>query len=149
MPTINREAVMTELRRFLEKMPTLMLKAAKRAMGPAVDSIWENIPEYPLKPEGSTYRRTGILGAGYTESVQSTDNTVTGALGPTAPYAPWVVGPDYPGQDLGGGLQYQAKVHKGRWYQLQDVFDSNVDGAWLRFNEGFEKELGNLIKEER
>lgn len=88
----------------------------------------------PAHPEGG-YIRTGHLGQSITTEVTSVDNSVTGEIGSNAPYAPWVIGPGYPGEAINGKTMYQAKIHEGRWYRLPDVMDEHAADAQKIFED--------------
>lgn len=81
--------------------------------------------------------RTGNLGRKFTEKVTLEDDQVLGQIGTNVPYAPWVVGPDYPGEDIGGKTMYQARVHQDRWWQFYDVMEASAENAWKKFEEYF------------
>lgn len=152
MPSISKDAVLEQLDRIIEQVPEMTMDSAVSAMSKAMAYMHEQIPQYPDKLENQVYRRTLTLGktlADRTEDVVRGVGTVTGKLGTKVPYAPWVIGPDYPGEDLGGGLQYQAKIHQGRWWQLGDIYDDNVDGAWLLFDKEFWADLKKRFAEAR
>jgi len=85
--------------------------------------------------------RTGTLGRKWTEKVRRDKSSVTGVLGTNVPYAPWVVGPDYPGEHINGKQMYQARVHQRRWWQLYGVFDENAAAAWDVFEDAFFEQL--------
>ena len=88
---------------------------------------------------GST--RTGTLGRKFTEDVVKETAAVLGTLGTNVPYAPWVVGPSYPGEEINGKQMYQARVHVDRWWQLYDVVAKHEGEAWDVFEETFWPEL--------
>lgn len=92
----------------------------------------EGKPGQPAHPEGR-YRQTGHLGQSITTQVTSKSNEVLGEIGSNAPYAPWVIGPDYPGEDFNGKTMYQAKIHRDRWWQFEDVVEDNIEDAWEIF----------------
>lgn len=87
-------------------------------------------------PEGH-YTRTGLLGQRMTESVERTGDGVFGYFGTNLGYAPWVIGPAYPGETINGRTMYQARIHKGRWPRLPDFVEQHLPGAWARFDETF------------
>ncbi len=72
---------------------------------------------------------------------------MVGQLGTNVPYAPWVVGPSYPGEEINGKQMYQARVHVERWWQLYDVVAKNIDGAWEEFETTFWPEFKKLFYE--
>lgn len=85
--------------------------------------------------------RTGTLGRQFTEETRRDESSVTGLVGTNTPYAPWVVGPDYPGETIGSQTMYQARIHARRWWQFYDVFEEHADGAWDEFEKRFFAEL--------
>jgi hypothetical protein len=85
-------------------------------------------------PEGQ-YRRTLTLGRKFTTSVEQIENGVLGEIGTDVPYAPWVVGPAFPGEEIRGRMMFQARIHEDRWFRLGDVIVENVDAAWDIFTE--------------
>lgn len=98
---------------------------------------WKWIDNHPEKVGGG---RTGNLGRAQTYEVEQNGEEVSGTIGfdkNLAPYAPWVVGDDYPGQDYGSGAKYQAKIHVDRWWQFRVIMEQNVEQAWSEFNETF------------
>jgi hypothetical protein len=98
------------------------------------------------KPVKKFNYRTGNLGRKFTEEVFATDDAVLGQIGTNVPYAPWVVGPDYPGRDFDGKVKYQARVHVERWWQFEDVIEENIDDAWQEFAVVFLPELTKLLE---
>jgi hypothetical protein len=100
----------------------------------------------PAHAEGR-YRQSGHLGQSFTIAVSKTDSAVTGEIGTNAPYAPWVVGPDFPGEDFGGSKKYQAKIHSGRWWQFSDVIDDNIEAAWKIFEDDLLKQIEKAFAE--
>jgi len=96
-------------------------------------------------PEGR-YTRTGSMRR-ITTKVERRDNEVVGAIGIKSTYAPWVIGPSYPGKvfELGGTTRpmYQAKIHQGRWWQFEQIVLDNLAEAHALF----EKELFEAMNE--
>ena len=137
-----------ELKRLAEAYADAALRAGVPAMTEALLYLHGRIPEYADPIVGSRYRRSLTLGRRWTEQVELLDDAVVGQIGTNVAYAPWVVGPDHPGADFGGTTKYQAKVHKGRWWQFESVMEANVDGAWAEFEAAYwpalAKELGGV-----
>lgn len=102
-------------------------------------------PYLPGHPEKVGSARTGNLGRKFTESVSRADDAVLGQLGTNVPYAPWVVGPDYPGENFNGQTKYQARIHVGRWWQFEKIVHENLEGAWERFDRTFWPEFQQKI----
>lgn len=88
-------------------------------------------------PEKTGSARTGNMGRKFTHDVESAETQVLGQLGTNVPYAPWVVGPDYPGEMINGKTMYQARIHQNRWWQFYAVVNDNADEAWKEFEEYF------------
>jgi hypothetical protein len=95
---------------------------------------WQWIDGHPQKT-GSA--RTGNLGRKFTEDVERDGTAVLGSLGTDVDYAPWVVGPAYPGEIINGKTMYQARIHVDRWWQFEPTMTENMDGAWETFTETF------------
>jgi hypothetical protein len=92
--------------------------------------------------------RTGTLGRRFTEKVEKTDQAVIGQIGTNLEYAPWVVGPSYPGEEINGRMMYQAQIHVDRWWQFGDVMADNIEAAWKIFTEEFWPEFTRRIEEQ-
>lgn len=103
---------------------------------------WRWVDGHPQKV-GST--RTGTLGRKFTESVDRSQWEVIGEIGTNVPYAPWVVGPSFPGHEFDGRVMYQARIHADRWWQFENVMSENVDGAWQEFTDTFWPKFLELI----
>jgi hypothetical protein len=161
MPEIETEGF-EELRDIIDLLPKLALEAARDPMLDAAIFLRSQIPGYPPKPKPGTaskfwtdkqrrwfwwqigqgnkalfeYKRTGTLGRRITEGVETTQDAVTGfvSMGGT-PYAPWVVGPDFENKRsfAGRGQMWQARVHRGRWWQFETIMDEHIDEASDRF----------------
>lgn len=94
----------------------------------------------PAHPEGR-YRQTGHLGGSFTTEVTKDGNSVSGGIGTNTPYAGWVVGPDFPGEEFNGKIMYQAKVHANRWWQFATVINDNIEQAWGKFEDELMKQI--------
>lgn len=102
----------------------------------------------PAHPEKIGGARTGNLGRAQTQQVESSDEDVTGYIGfdeAIAPYAPWVVGDDFPGTVIGGENMYQARVHVDRWWQFGVIIENNLESGWAVFNESFWEEFSRKV----
>jgi hypothetical protein len=95
-------------------------------------------------PEGQ-YRRTGTLGRQITEEVRMTSDGIEGEIGTATPYAPWVIGPDYPGEHINGQTMYQARIHENRWWQFDEVIEQNIQSAWDEFIRAFFTTFDQLV----
>jgi hypothetical protein len=100
--------------------------------------------EHGGHPEGN-YQRTGTLGRQITEEVRMTKDGIEGEIGTATPYAPWVIGPDYPGEDINGATMYQARVHENRWWQFDEIINQNIQSAWDEFMREFFRKFDQLI----
>jgi hypothetical protein len=161
-----------ELARRIEELPLLALEAAEAAMHVALMTLHGELPEYPPRPAPGLasqfwtprqrrwffwalrkgmiqvpYRRTETLGRQFTEQVTRDEKSVTGQLGTATPYAPWVVGPDYPGETIRGQTMHQARIHQNRWWQFQAVMDEATPAARDAFNESFFQEFDKRVRE--
>lgn len=90
--------------------------------------------------------RNGDLGRSFTEEVTRIDNGVLGVVGTAMSFAPWVVGPSYPGEEILGETMYQARIHEERWWIFEDEMANHLSEAWARFDETFWVEFGNAIQ---
>lgn len=104
---------------------------------------WSWVDGHPVKT-GSA--RTGNLGRKFTEQVVRNENAVLGSLGTNVPYAPWVVGPSFPGEEINGKTMYQARIHVDRWWQFAEVIDENQDEAWEEFTAAFWPDFEKRIR---
>lgn len=88
-------------------------------------------------PEKFASARTNTLQQRFTTDVERKDNVIRGLIGTNVPYAPWVVGPAFPGEEIGGEQKYQARIHEDRWYQFDEFVRENVEDAWREFDVKF------------
>lgn len=79
--------------------------------------VHQHLPPYPAPPPNSSYVRTGKLGQTITEEVATVGNDVSGMIGSDIEYAPYVI----------GGDDEQAWMHQGRWWQLENVVEKDLD----------------------
>lgn len=99
----------------------------------------------PAHPEKIGGARTGNLGRAKGRDIVSDERTVSGIIGfdsTIAPYAPWVVGSDFPGEND----MYQAQIHVDVWWQFGSIIDENLDPAWQKFDEAFWDEFSKRIE---
>jgi len=99
-------------------------------------------------PEKVGGARKGNLGRAQTRQVTMEENSVIGKVGfdpAIAPYAPWVVGPSYPGEEIGGETMYQAQIHADRWWQFGSIIGGEIDNGWKVFEETFWSEFSKRI----
>jgi hypothetical protein len=95
--------------------------------------------------------RTGTLGRKETTWTYRSDQNgdeVIGKIGTNLEYAPWVVGPDFPGEMINGQQMYQAKVHVDRWWQFAEEITDNMPEAWKEFDKVFADEYQKLLQQE-
>lgn len=61
--------------------------------------------------------------------ITETPYEVFGDLSTDLPWAPWVVGPEFPGESYGGVKMWQAAIHAyhHRWWRLEEIFKENAD----------------------
>jgi hypothetical protein len=141
----------SEIDSFLKALPEassrIALDAAEPAMLGAVVELHGKLPQYADPVPGSGYKRTETLGRKFTEQVERSEDAIMGEIGTNVPYAPWVMGASFPGEEIGGRIKYQAKVHQKRWWQFETVIDANVDGAWIEFENLFWPEFVRRIQE--
>lgn len=133
---------------LVQELPELALDAAQPAMVDSLIYLHGQLPDYPPAMPDSTYKRTGMLGRRFTESVSRNDEGVVGELGTNLAYAPWVVGPDYPGEEIGGRTKFQAQVHVDRWWQFDEIVQQAIDDTWAEFEQRFWAEFQERIKQE-
>lgn len=141
------EEVVRRLEALAGQAPGIALDVAELAMPQALYILHGALPDYPDVLPGQVYRRTQTLRKRFTEQVERTESEVIGEIGTNLAYAPWVVGPDFPGQEIGGIVAYQAKVHQKRWWQFDVVIEGAVNGAWEEFDKAFWPEFSRRIKE--
>ena len=88
--------------------PKEMERHIANALDGAADLVRADIKQYPAPPAGSSYVRTGTLGASRTKRVDR--GALRAIIGSNIRYAPYVQDADR-----------QAWMHKGRWQTAQDV----------------------------
>lgn len=139
-----------ELEDFINRFPEIALDAAEPAMMQALLVLHGAIPEYPAPLPGQKYKRrvSAGLGGSWTENVIRATDQVSGEIGTNVPYAPWVVGPGYPGEVINGKTMYQAQIHEGRWFQFYDVMEGAVEEAWETFDEALFDEITKAFAED-
>ncbi|MHB0922637.1 MAG: hypothetical protein ACYC3H_01560 [Bellilinea sp.] len=137
-----------ELMELIQMLPELALDAAQPAMVDTLIFLHGQLPDYPPAIPGSSYKRTGTLGRRFTENTTRGEDAIIGELGTNLAYAPWVVGPDYPGVEIGGRQKYQAQVHVDRWWQFDRVIENSEADVWDEFEEKFWPEFRDRIQQE-
>jgi hypothetical protein len=106
---------------------------------------WEWVDGHLSKKGGG---RTGNFGRASDRNVYLESNSVVAELGynkSLAPYAPWVVGPDYPGELVGTETMYQAQIHVDRWWQFGSIIAEGIDEGWKLFGEIFWEEFSKRV----
>lgn len=131
------DEVQEYVRELEEEYPDMVEDTIKEA----VVYFQSQIPEYPVRPEPSSYRRTGRLGESLTwvgvpnsrwsiYDIKDIGGKVEAVVGTSLPYAIWVIDVDY-----------QAGVHQGIWWIIQEVFEDAIPGI-VRV---FERRLNEFI----
>jgi hypothetical protein len=150
-----------DLTALVASMPAVAMDAAEGAMTQTLLFLHGQLPGYPEGPKEKVsqhwtpkqrayffwalrkgliqvpYQRTGTLGRSFTTQVERGQDAVTGELGTNVAYAPWVVGPAYPGEDINGQTMYQARIHAGLWWSLGNEFDKTTPQAVEIFADEF------------
>lgn len=96
--------------------------------------VHQHLPPYPAPPANSSYVRTGKLGQSITEDVYADGAGVTGVIGSNIPYAPYVI----------GGDDEQAWMHQGRWWQLPEIVEKDLDLVADEIARGIEAYIASL-----
>jgi hypothetical protein len=121
---IGLDQVIQKLNGTGEKLSNELNKITKKA----ILYLHSRVPPYPPKPEGSTYRRTFLLGKsvvawqgdapGAISRVEGLGREVRGIFGTAVVYAPMVI-----------DANAQKPVHtKHHWYTLQAVVEKAKTG---------------------
>ena len=120
---IGLDQVIQKLNGTGEKLSNELSKTTKEAV------LWlhHHVPPYPPKPEGSTYRRTVLLGKsvvawqgdapGAISRVEGLGREVRGIFGTAVVYAPMVI-------DANAQLPMHTRHH---WYTLQAIVEKEKD----------------------
>lgn len=134
---------MDRLIRKFAGYPGRLKTAMNKAMWSSLLILWENVPPYPSKPQGSSYDRTGTLGRslgvmeGGGKAGKPTVYSVTGSgietkgeFGTNLNYARYVIDPDR-----------QAYMHKGRWWTMTHIKNKSVNKIKTLWDEIVKKAL--------
>jgi hypothetical protein len=124
---------------YLDKLgraftPAEFRKAILPGMKRGFYMVHQHLPPYPSPPENSSYVRTGKLGQSITEEVTAQGNDVVGVIGSNIQYAPYVI----------GGDDEQAWMHEGRWWQLPNVVEKDLDAISDEVGRSIEAYLASL-----
>jgi hypothetical protein len=130
------------------------------ALEDALHYLWQELPPYPAKPQPgeasrhwtpkqrawffaalragevqTPYKRrlAGGLGGSLSTEVRSQAGQLTGLMGPSMPYAPYVI-----------GLDQQASLHAGRWWTLEEEVEKNLPGAVARLEQAVAQMIARL-----
>lgn len=163
------------IQQIVEKLPRLTMETAEASMEWVLDELVSEMPDRPPKstakaqwPGFATDRQrrwffwalksgelakqaasTKSIATGWETEAKATSEGVIGILANTRPYAPWVIGPSYPGVVYpglsGGRAMYQAKIHAGRWFQLGKYMQDKSDEVWDRVFEDMLDVLKDLV----
>ncbi len=113
---------------------------------------WRWVDGHPEKVGGA---RTGNLQRALSREVLQSEDSIVGTVGfdkHLAPYAPWVVGDEYPGNmnmpQYKGSSMYQARVHTDIWWKFNEQINLNIDQAWTIFSNEFWENFSNAINTE-
>jgi len=107
-------------------------KVLKKPMQQSLRILESDIADYPDKPAGSTYDRTGILGKKWTVKTTNVANGIRGVVGNRTDYAPWVQ-----------SHLFQTRAHRRTgWPTDKKVIDQNRK----RIVELFNKAIKEAIK---
>lgn len=127
MPVVIEHQGLEPLRRRFRRFPRIYDREVKHTLHAANATLWENVPPYPPKPEGSTYDRQGILGKSLGVDMGGTEQGKPqiyevkkhGARGHMAEfgtrldYAPHVIG------------ESEQASHMGHWWTIKDIAESS------------------------
>lgn len=126
-----------ELLRRFDQADEVVRRELRRAMLRAVLGELQRMPSYPPPPPASTYRRTELLGRSLTamvgrhpaarSTVDGAGDTIRGVIGTAVVYAPFVIG------------ERQAKVHRGRWWRLDQSVLSHKAQIEAEFEDAAER----------
>ena len=134
-----------ELLAALERLGRDVEKELTPAVEKAMRHLWQELPSYPPKPQpgaASKYwtvkqrrwffaalrdgriqvpykrQRARGLDGSLSMEVRSVAGEITGLMGPSMPYAPYVVGEGE-----------QARIHQDRWWIFQNEIEKHLPGA--------------------
>ena len=111
--------------RELERLRTALAQAPEKAMDRLTVTVEQALmlmatyaAEYPAKPGGSSYRRTGTLGRLWTQGkpqITTGGHVLEARISNATPYGPYVQDPEK-----------QSEAHKGRWLTTEQVVQQHV-----------------------
>jgi len=113
-----------KLEQKFANLPKVLDQLTQKTMETSLETLQQNVPEYPPPPQKTKYTRTGMLGkslgaAGGKPTVYSVTGSGTqtiGKFGTNLNYAQYVIDPDR-----------QAWMHKGRWWTMTHIKNKSVD----------------------
>ena len=131
-----------ELIASMTAYPAELVKTMSVGMSASLNIFWENVPPYPPARPESTYDRTGTLGKSLGSDQQGGatgqpsvyrihqlgGGNFEGTFGTNLDYAPYVIGDTT-----------QAEVHKGVWWQMQNVAARSTEKITRLWNDIGEK----------
>lgn len=112
---------------LIKKMQRIGYSLSTGLRKPMDDSkayIDKMIPPYPPPPPNSTYTRTGELGNQMISEVRPLGSSVVMYLGSKVPYSPLVI-----------KEKTQARIHRGRWWTIEQVLEKARDGVLRIFED--------------
>ena len=124
------------LKEIINRMTAYPLDLAKivyESMGGSLYTLNENVPPYPQKDSGSTYRRTGTLGRSL--GVASNDGKGGGAGGNPSIFKVKQLGGGNVEGKFGTNLEYaefvigenQAGMHSSNWWTIRTIAERAAD----------------------
>lgn len=99
-------------------------------MEEAVKQLQNDMADYPMPKPGSRYVRTSKLAQAWTSQVDRTGSGVTGRVGNSIEYAPWVQ-----------SYRFQAAIHRGRWQTDAQVLERRRQWIIDRFKRAIDRAI--------
>ena len=138
MPAEVRIEGLEPLRRRFAQFPRVYRREVRATLNASLGVLWENVPEYPPQPQGSTYNRTGMLGRslgsgmGGGRSGRQPDiyqvrrqgpNMDAGEFGTRLEYAPFVIG------------DQSQQPQNSHWWTITDIAKNSQQKILKLFRE--------------
>lgn len=132
MPNVTVQFFPPDLIKRMERYPDHLDTEVRKAYTGVAAEVQKSVPAYPSPPPGSTYDRTGALGAGLGSGMGG------GQVGPPSVYRVEKIGqaeyelviganePEYNVYVI--DEQRQAAVHRGRWWTTRDWLERAQEG---------------------